>query len=223
MDPLTADLLAETLQEPKKALLAKVLRTLGQERCQTIFANTLSIERTGGMLVQAGDRRRTPGGTFFHLVRQQCSKQERARLFPYPSAQTPQQQPQPAPALAPLTLTLDLWKGLPPMPVTATLKLVLREMPETRETGGMVYMALHHEPRGLPKGISLDSGPLYLSSPVKPWRTACTKAEQIRATGRPALLIVEAHVSTKDGALVGVVKGVQVVEGKAAVATPPNV
>ena len=104
------------------------------------------------------------------------------------------------------------------MPVTAILKLVLREMPETRETGGLVYMALYHEPRGLPKGIRLDSGPLYLSSPVKPWRTACTKAEQIRASGTPALLIVEAHVSTRDGALVGVVKGVQVTEGKAAAA-----
>lgn len=222
MDTLTADMLAETLQEPKKSLLAKVLRTLGQERCQTIFADTLTIESTGGMLVQAGDRRRTPGGTFFHLVRQQCSKQERARLFPYPSTKTPQQQPQQAPALAPMTLTLDHWKGLTPMPVTATLKLVLREMPETRESGGLVYMTLQNEPRGLPKGISLDSGPLYLSAPVKPWRTACTKAEQIRATGTPALLIVEAHVSTRDGALVGVVKGVQVVEGKAAVASPPN-
>ena len=102
------------------------------------------------------------------------------------------------------------------MPVTATLKLVLRELPETRERDGMVYMALHHEPRGLPKGLSLDSGPLYLTSPVKQWKTACTKAEQIRALGMQALLIVEAHVSTKEGALVGVVKGIQVVEGKAA-------
>jgi hypothetical protein len=78
----------------------------------------------------------------------------------------------------------------------------------------MVYMALTHEPKGLPKGISLDSGPLYLTAPVKQWRTACTKAEQIRTSGTPALLIVEAHVSTREGALVGVVKGVQVVEGK---------
>ena len=51
------------------------------------------------MLVQAGDRRRTPGGTFFYLVRQQCSKQERARLFPNRPTKTPQQQPQQAPAL----------------------------------------------------------------------------------------------------------------------------
>ena len=124
----------------------------------------------------------------------------------------------PPPSAVPLTL--DQWKGLTPMPVAATLKLVLRELPETREKDGLVYMALQNEPRGLPKGITLDSGPLYLTSPVKQWRTACTKAEQIRATGLPALLIVEAHVSTNDGALVGVVKGIQVVEGKAPAPAP---
>ena len=102
------------------------------------------------------------------------------------------------------------------MSVTATLKLVLRDLPETREQDGMVYMALQNEPRGLPPGVTLDSGPLYLISPVKQWKTACTRAEQIRTNGTLALLIVEAHVSTRDGALVGVVKGVQVVEGKAA-------
>ena len=217
MDTLTADTLAASLQESKKALLAKVLRTLGHERCQAIFAETLSIESNGGMLTSAGDRRRTAGGTFFRLVRSQCSKEERARLFPYQATKTSQKQPPLAqPDAAPVPLTLDLWKGLTPLPVTATLKLVLRDLPETRERDGMVYMALQNEPRGLPKGITLDSGPLYLTSPVKPWKTACAKAEQIRAAGTPALLIVEAHVSTKEGALVGVVKGVQVVEGKAA-------
>ena len=219
MDILTAEKLAEALQEPKKSLLARVLRTLGQERCLAIFTEACTIEAQGGMLTRAGDRRRTPGGTFFHLVRQQCSKQERARLFPYPSAKQPQQPAPPVrPDAAPVLLTLNQWKGLTPMPVTAILKLVLRDLPETRECDGMVYMALHNEPKGLPKGISLDSGPLYLTAPVKPWRTACTKAEQIRASGTPALLIIEAHVSTKEGALVGVVKGIQVVEGKAAAA-----
>ena len=219
MDTLTADTLAASLQESKKALLAKVLRTLGHERCQAIFTEACAIEANGGMLTSAGDRRRTAGGTFFRLVRQQCSTEERARLFPYQAAKKSQQQPPPTQALAPITLTLDQWKGLTPMPVTATLKLVLRDLPETRESNGLVYMALQHEPRGLPKGINLDSGPLYLSSPVKQWRTACTRAEQIRATGTPALLIVEAHVSTKEGALIGVVKGIQVVEGKATTAT----
>ena len=132
---------------------------------------------------------------------------------PRPRGGAPVAQAQPD--AEPVTLTLDLWKGLTPMHVTATLKLVLRDLPETREINGLVYMALENEPRGLPKNISLDSGPLYLSAPVKAWKTACTKAEQIRAAGLPALLIVEAHVSTKEGALIGVVKGIQVVEGKA--------
>ena len=50
-----------------------------------------------------------------------------------------------------MALTLDLWKGLQPMPVTATLKLVLRDLPETREKDGLVYMALQNEPRGTPQ------------------------------------------------------------------------
>ena len=225
MDTLTPDMLAEALQEPKKALLDKVLRTLGQERCQVIFADTLTIESNGGMLIKSGARRRTPGGVFFELVKERCTGRERHYLFaPRPVKHSPSGKPQTAPAsmLAPMPLPLDLWKGLTPMPVTATLKLVLRDVPETRESGGMVYMALHNEPRGLPKGISLDSGPLYLTSPVKQWKTACTRAEQIRASGTPALLIVEAHVSTREGALIGVVKGVQVVEGKAPAQTPAS-
>ena len=216
MDTITPITLAEVLQEPKKALLAQVLQTLGQERCAQVLAETLTIEANGGMLTRAGNRRRSPGGTFFTLVKQQCTSLERHRLFAPRPAKPAQRQRPPAPAeAAALVLTLTLWKGLKRMAVTAILKLVLRDLPETRESGGMVFMTLTNEPKGLPKGISLDSGPLYLTAPVKPWRTACTKAEQIRTSGTPALLIVEAHVSTREGALVGVVKGVQVVEGKA--------
>jgi len=224
MDVQTAELtpsrLAEVLQEPEKALLGRVLKTIGQERCAAILVDALSIENSGGMLIKSGARRRTPGGVFFELVKERCTSRERYYLFaPRPVKHTSPGQRQAAPTstLAPIPLTLDLWKGLTPMPVTATLKLVLRDVPETRESGGMVYMALQNEPRGLPKGISLDSGPLYLTAPVKQWKTAVTKAEEIRATGTPALLIVEAHVSTKEGALVGVAKGIQVVEGKAPV------
>jgi hypothetical protein len=218
MDVLTPSRLAEVLQEPEKALLGRVLKTLGQERCAQVLAETLSTEANGGMLIKSGARRRTPGGVFFELVKERCTGKERHYLFaprPVKHASPGKPQAAPAPELAPMPLPLDLWKGLTPMPVTATLKLVLRDLPETRERDGMVYLALTNEPKGLPKNISLDSGPLYLTSPAKQWRAACTRAEQIRASGTPALLIIEAHVSTKEGALIGVVKGVQVVEGKA--------
>src|SRR5262245_19021620 len=221
MDTLTPTTLAEVLQEPEKALLARVLKMLGQERCAAILADTLTIESNGGMLTKAGHRRRTPGGVFFRLVKDRSSRKERRALFAMQPLTTRRKQTTPpdtpATSAPPVRLTLDLWKGLQPMAVTATLKLVLRDLPETRESGDMVYMALHNEPKGLPKGISLDSSPLYLTCAGKQWRTACTKAEQIRTSGTPALLIVEAHVSTRDGALVGVVKGIQVVEGKAPV------
>lgn len=239
MDVLTADMLAQVLQEPEKALLARVLRQLGQERCAAILAATLEVESTGGLMLRDGSRRRTPGGTFFQLVKDSCSAKQRFFLFRFQPAKRPsspagnrpptsvhrQAPPAPrtlqiaSPAQAPVTLTLDHWKGLTPMPVTATLKLVLRDLPETRERDGMVYLALQNEPRGVPANVRLDAAPLYLTSPAKQWHTACTKAAEIRATGTPALLIVEAHVSTKEGALIGVVKGVQVVEGKAAAAS----
>ena len=237
-DTLTADTLAEILKEPNIPLLRQVLRILGADRCAVILAEALTIEQSGGMLTKVGDRRRTPGGTFLQLVRERCTVRERRQLFPWQPVpakrprQTTAQSPPGAlaspgapvapatlamPPATPVILTLDLWKGLKPMAATATLKLVLRDLPETRERDGMVYMTLTNEPRGLPKGITLDSGPLYLTCAGKQWRTACTKAAQIRTTGTPALLIVEAHVSTRDGALVAVVKGIQVVEGTAPV------
>jgi hypothetical protein len=106
------------------------------------------------------------------------------------------------------------------MQVTATLKLVLRDLPDVQEHDGLVHMALTNEPRGLPKDVSLPMSPLALACPVKQWRTACTKAEQVRATGLPPLLIVEAHVGVENSGLVGLVKGIQVVEGKAPTAAP---
>ena len=106
------------------------------------------------------------------------------------------------------------------MQVTATLKLVLRELPETREQDGLVHMALTNEPRGLPKDVTLAPSPLALACPVKQWRTALSRAEQVRASGLPPLLIVEAHVGVQGVSLVGLVKGIQVVEGKAPTAAP---
>ncbi|HEY5868871.1 MAG TPA: phosphorylated adapter RNA export RNA-binding domain-containing protein [Candidatus Tectomicrobia bacterium] len=58
MDTLTADMLAEALQEPKKSLLAKVLKTIGQERCQALFTEACTLEASGGMLTADGTRRR---------------------------------------------------------------------------------------------------------------------------------------------------------------------
>ena len=82
MDHLTVDQLAKVLQEPNVPLLRQVLTMLGEDRTATLLEETLQCEGAGGMLTTDGTRRRTPGGTFFQLVRQQVTPRERARLFP---------------------------------------------------------------------------------------------------------------------------------------------
>ena len=46
------------------------------------------------------------------------------------------------------------------MAVTATLKFVLREIPASREHDGLVYLALHNVPKGVPAHVHLDEAPL---------------------------------------------------------------
>lgn len=78
---VTAKDLATVLHEPERWLLIRALRTLGEERCVAIVAETLTIESNGGMLTKAGDRRRTLGGTFLELCRQQATASERRAIF----------------------------------------------------------------------------------------------------------------------------------------------
>src|SRR6266704_1889274 len=98
MDALTADQLAAALQEPNVDLLRQVLVVLGPDHTAQLLAQTLEVEAAGGMLVRNGTRRRTPGGVFLHLVRQQVTRSQREYLFPRAAPQTPQGQ---APAQAP--------------------------------------------------------------------------------------------------------------------------
>ncbi len=104
------------------------------------------------------------------------------------------------------------------MAVTASLKFVLREVPASREHDGMVYLALQNVPKGVPARVHLAEAPLSVACTSKVWRTALQRTQALAASGPPPLWIVEAHVGVHDGALLGVVKGIQVVAGKAAAA-----
>ena len=75
MDVLTVDKLAEVLQESNVPLLTQVLRILGPDRTTAILADTLACEANGGMWTKDRTRRRTPGGVFFQLVKQQATRQ----------------------------------------------------------------------------------------------------------------------------------------------------
>jgi hypothetical protein len=154
MDTLTVEQLAEVLQEPNRPLLRQVLQTLGPDRTRAVLTATLEQEAAGGMLTHDGTRRRTPGGTFFQLVRQQASPYERWRLFPRPALQPGQPQ-------APAGLTWDEVPTIVQTLATAptgearTMKLTLIGRPGKVETRGQaVLFRLQGKPPGpLPRGL----------------------------------------------------------------------
>ena len=61
--------IAKTLNEPLVGLVNRVVWHLGIEQAQTFLQQALEIEAQGGMMIADGQRRRTPGGVFFKLVK----------------------------------------------------------------------------------------------------------------------------------------------------------
>lgn len=60
--------------------IARALQVCGVERVQSVVTDTLQVEADGGMMLPDGNRRRTPGGVFFVLLRQRASKEEWHRI-----------------------------------------------------------------------------------------------------------------------------------------------
>src|SRR3712207_9125248 len=60
-----------------------MLQTIGPERTRAFVEQALAIEASGGVLLTDGSRKRTLGGVFFRLVRDQVSEAERRAIWPY--------------------------------------------------------------------------------------------------------------------------------------------
>jgi hypothetical protein len=167
MDLLTVDTLAEALQEPNRPLLTQVLRTLGQDRTRAVLTATLQCETGGGMRTKAGDRRRTPGGVFFQLVKQHATPRERHRLFPQPTPQHGHGQPQTPTALTwEEASTLIQTLASEPPGEARTMKLTLIGRPGKVETRGqaVVFRMQGKPPASLPRGL-----PPVPSTPGMTW------------------------------------------------------
>lgn len=79
---MTTQEIAEQLNEPNTELIEKIVNILGMERVSEYLQKTLTIEAEGGMMTAKGDRRRSAGGVFFHLVKDGLSKAERRQIWP---------------------------------------------------------------------------------------------------------------------------------------------
>lgn len=61
--------IASKLKETRRDLLFNVVKTLGDVMALRFLNETLDIESAGGLMTSSNSRRRTPGGVFFHLIK----------------------------------------------------------------------------------------------------------------------------------------------------------
>lgn len=84
VDPqLVQGIAAELGETPDVAhmLIKRIVRTLGEERTRELVHHAKVVEEQGGMMVPDGSRRRTLGGVFFKLAKEQATPEERARIW----------------------------------------------------------------------------------------------------------------------------------------------
>jgi hypothetical protein len=77
--------IATQLQEthpPAILQIRRIIEQIGLEATYAHLQKTLAVEAQGGMLTEDKKKRRTPGGTFFYIVRGQLTPEQRKILWP---------------------------------------------------------------------------------------------------------------------------------------------
>ncbi len=59
----------------------RLIRSVGLEETHKLLSQAMTIEEAGGLMTLTGNRRRTPGGVFFHMVRQSLPEQLVQKIF----------------------------------------------------------------------------------------------------------------------------------------------
>ncbi|HZC85052.1 MAG TPA: phosphorylated adapter RNA export RNA-binding domain-containing protein [Rubrobacter sp.] len=62
--------------------IKRIVQTIEEERALAILQQALEIEQHGGLMLPDG-KRRTPGGVFFRLVKEQMTPEERRQVWFY--------------------------------------------------------------------------------------------------------------------------------------------
>ena len=195
-----AQRIATELNESLLWLLENVVETLGAARADDLLHQTQAIEAAGGWMTAAGDRRRTPGGVFLVLLKQQASAEELARIL----TGGPKTKPSPTPdeisppPMVPLTREeapseiAQLIKE--PLEKASLKQTILGRPTQVSKTKSCVVVALKgSRPPSLPKGLPLApdgsdfSYAVFIS--LKHW----AKVAPVMAQDKDERLLVEGY------------------------------
>ena len=78
---LDVELIPLTVPEVRR-LLVRAVREIGPEAAYDLAARALFIEATGGLqLDEPWNRKRTPGGVFFYLLKAELDDEQHQRVF----------------------------------------------------------------------------------------------------------------------------------------------
>jgi PHAX RNA-binding domain len=186
----TADEIAEQLQETSSGPREKINRMVeyaGIDFVRRVIAETVEIWDLGGMLVDNGSRRRTLGGIFFFLAKQQMTDEARHKVFPplyppkerRPASDKPQTPPPPSLPELIWEEREDLLKLLLAEPGTAqSNKVTLVGRPQridSRKDHVVFRVAVDSKQPALPRGVprvleALESSFYTVYAASKQWK-----------------------------------------------------
>ena len=169
VDAARVKVMATELKEPNIWLIRSIAGMLGMEAVEGLFQRTLEIEAAGGMMTKEGDRRRTTGGVFFLLARDQMTSRQRRKVFGLPprplntkkerKPPPPPKPPKPKPAAIDLAQAVALLKATlsvdPQKRGIAVMKTTIIGRPkQIKKLGECTLVVLGQKaPPAMPKGL----------------------------------------------------------------------
>lgn len=183
--------IAAQLTESNTYLIKRIIDEIGVEKSLQILAKTIDVEAGDGIMTRDGKRRRTPGGTFFFLVRGRITKEQYFRIWerplpqrkpPPPKKRPPQRKKKKEPLKwAARQALYNEVAGGHGQASTTEVKLIGRPI-KILPRGNVVILTLRNReqpplPRGLPK-VEEDSTVFLVFLTLKQWKKIAASMEE---------------------------------------------
>jgi len=203
LDAITGEIaaqLGETEEEPIRQI-KRAVRILGEHRVRTVVARTLDVEAAGGLMRVDGSQRRSLGGVFFILMRDDVGRKDFYRIFKGGQHQRPgTTDTRPRAGPAPFdwtTFGVAATEAMSSAGEATTVKLTVIGRPgKIVERADVALVALRSEKApSLPKGVPAPPSPqtdYMVLVGMKQWRKvaealAADQADKLLIEGYPTI------------------------------------